>query len=500
MRDSQWLTALLQTSFDEIYIIDGQTSRIIHASESACANLQRPFDELRGLPFAALAASSAETQLERRLRSLNRRTQNKEKSNEPLSFSAVLVRKNGTAYPILLRLQKCEVNQIPVIIAVGQPQASPKKEDTDEPSGVNPFKTADMPSDINTPWLVYQIIRKNDGSISFPYLSGGCENLLGITQEQLHANPDLFVSFILPQDRDSYIESMTDSAIYMKSWNWEGRIWVDSVKEIRWINLLAAPHQLDDGSVQWEGIMTNITQSKHEEMEIKLSRTRLAELSAHVEEVKEQERTQISREIHDDLGGNLTAIKMALALLAKRLPKNRPELSEKAEYVDQLVDRTIEAAHRIASNMRPSILDIGIVAALEWQTDEFMRQSGIPCTFESTISEIQLQPAQSTALFRIAQEALTNIARHAEASKVSIQLTTSKAHVQLRIIDNGKGITVADRMKPQSFGIRGMIERAHSLGGKLSFDSTPKKRNAITVVIPFTDMFFDSEISLPVKN
>ena len=500
MKDSQWLNALLLASFDEIYVIDGQTSRIRHASESACANLQRPFEELRGLPFPALAASSAETQLERRLRSLSKRNRSKEKDQEPLSFSAVLVRKNGTAYPILLRLQKCEIHQIPVIIAVGQPQVAQTKGDEDTGTVSNPFKTGDIPSDIDTPWLVYQIIRKNDGSTSFPLLSGGCENLLGITQSQLHSNPDLFLSLILPQDRDSYIESMTDSAIYMKSWNWEGRIWVDSIKEIRWINLLAAPHQLDNGSMQWEGIMTNTTQSKQEEMEIRLSKTRLAELSAHVEEVKEQERTQISREIHDDLGGNLTAIKMALALLAKRLPQNQPDLMEKAEYVDQLVDRTIEAAHRIASNMRPSILDIGIVAALEWQADEFSRQSGIPCRFESTTPEIQLQSAQSTALFRIAQEALTNIARHAEASKVSIHLTTSKAYVQLQIIDNGKGITVADRMKPQSFGIRGMIERAHSLGGKLSFDSIPKKKNAITVVIPFTDMLFDSEISLPVKN
>lgn len=500
MRDTQWLATLLQVSFDEIYIIDAQTSRIIYASESACANLQRPFDELRGLPFPALAASSAETLLERRLKSLEKRAKKSEKEEQLLSFSAVLVRKNGTAYPILFRLKKCHINQIASIIAVGQLQASQKSNQIPPDSASNPFKKNEIQKDINTPWLVYQIIRKNDGNISFPYLSGGCENLLGITQEQLHANPDLFCSLILPQDRDSYIESMTDSAIYMKSWNWEGRIWIDSIKEIRWINLLAAPHQLNDESVQWEGIMTNITESKQEEMEIKLSRTRLAELSAHVEEVKEQERTQISREIHDDLGGNLTAIKMALALLAKRLPENHPELAEKAQYVDQLVDRTIEAAHRIASNMRPSILDIGIVAALEWQAGEFTRQSGIPCQFESDMAEIQLQSAQSTALFRITQEALTNIARHAGATHVSIQLASNKTHVQLKIIDNGKGITVADRMKPQSFGIRGMIERAHSLGGKLSFDTIPQKKNAISVVIPFTDMLFDSEISFPVKN
>ncbi|MCM1512573.1 MAG: histidine kinase [Oxalobacter formigenes] len=494
MKNNQWLTAFLQASFDEIYVIDSQTSRILHASESACANLQRSFDELRGLPFPALAAPPAETQLERRIRSFGEQRKNRPASPQPPCFSAVLIRKNGTTYPLLLRLQKCEINRTSVIIAIGQLQAPAGK-----PVQTTGAVTVPQTADIDAPWLVYQIVRQNDGSISFPHLGSSCENLLGLTQEQLQHNPDLFLSLILPQDRDSYIESMTDSAIRMKSWNWKGRIWVNAIKEIRWINLLAAPRLLHDGSVQWEGIMTNITQSKQEEMEIKLSKIRLAELSAHIEEVKEKERTQISREIHDDLGGNLTAIKMALALLVKRLPANPPELTEKAEYVDQLVDRTIEAAHRIASNMRPSILDIGIVDALEWQSGEFTRQSGIPCQFTSNTSEIRLQPAQSTALFRIAQEALTNIARHAKASRVSLELSINKADIQLKITDNGKGITVADRMKPQSFGIRGMIERAHSLGGKLSFDSLPKKRNTITVIIPFTDTSLEPGTNPPEK-
>lgn len=492
MRNNQWLTAFLQASFDEIYVIDSQTSRILHVSESASANLQRSLDELKGLPFPALAAPPAETQLERRIRSFGAYPA----APNPPCISAVLIRKNGTTYPVLLRLKKCEINHTPVIIAIGQPQTSPrvpaKTADTTAASQI-----PDMPANIDMPWLVYQLVRQNDGSLSFPHLGTGCENLLGLTREQLQHNPDLFLSLILPQDRDSYIESMTDSAIHMKSWNWKGRIWGNAIKEIRWINLLAAPRLLHDGSIQWEGIMTNITQSKQEEMEIKLSKIRLAELSAHIEEVKEQERTQISREIHDDLGGNLTAIKMALALLARRLPAGQPELAEKAAYVDQLVDRTIEAAHRIASNMRPSILDIGIVDALEWQSGEFTRQSGIPCQFTANTSEIRLQPAQSTALFRIAQEALTNIARHANASRVSLELTAGKTHIQLKITDNGKGITVADRMKPQSFGLRGMIERAHALGGRLSFDSLPKKRNTITVMIPFTDILPESDRNPP---
>lgn len=490
MSNNPWLDAFLQTSFDEIYVIDSQTSRMLHVSQSACDNLQRSLDELKGLPFPALAAPPTETQLERRIRSFGTYLT----PNTPC-ISAVLVRKNGTTYPVLLRLKKCEINHTAVIIAIGQPQTSPKTLATT--ATATPLQIPDAPANINTPWLAYQLIRQNDGSLSFSHLGSGCENLLGLTKEQLQHNPDLFLSLILLQDRDSFLESMTDSAIHMKSWDWKGRIWGDVIKEIRWINLLAVPRLLHDGGIQWEGIMTNITQSKQEEMEIKLSKIRLAELSAHIEEVKEQERTQISREIHDDLGGNLTAIKMALALLVKRLPANQSELTEKAQYVDQLVDRTIEAAHRIASNMRPGILDIGIVDALEWQSGEFTRQSGIPCQFTAHTPEIHLQPAQSTALFRIAQEALTNIARHANASCVFLELTAEKTHILLKITDDGKGITVADRMKPQSFGLRGMIERAHALGGRLSFDSLPKKRNTITVIIPFTDIPPESDRSQP---
>ena len=163
--------------------------------------------------------------------------------------------------------------------------------------------------------------------------------------------------------------------------------------------------------------MTNITASKQEQEEIIRSRAQLAELSAHINTVKEQERTHIAREIHDDLGGNLTAIKMALALLTRRLPGNNPDLTEKAAYVESLVDRTIETVHRIAANLRPGILDFGLVAAIDWQAKEFEKQVGIPCKFSSNKTDIDLDLDQATALFRIFQEALTNIAKHAKEER-----------------------------------------------------------------------------------
>ena len=321
----------------------------------------------------------------------------------------------------------------------------------------------------NTPGLVYQFVRHVDGTVSFPYLSDGCQALLGLTAAELHAQPERFLSLILEDDRPSYLDSMQASASALWSWNWEGRIWVDAWKDVKWINLRCTPHALADGAVRWDGIMTNITDSKVEQEEVRRSRTRLAELSAHTDRVKEQERTRIAREIHDELGGNLTAIKMAVAMLAARIEGNGDlALREKTDYVDALVDRTIEAIHRIALDLRPALLDLGLVAALEWQVKEFDKQTGIHSSFSTNHRDIGLDDDQATALFRIAQEALTNIAKHANASKVTVKLARLRHHVSLKIADNGSGIRQADRAKPDSFGLRGMAERARALGGTLT--------------------------------
>jgi two-component system sensor histidine kinase UhpB len=326
----------------------------------------------------------------------------------------------------------------------------------------------------NTPGLVYQFVLHADGKVGFPYLSDGCQALLGLTAADLHRQPSRFLELILSDDRKSYLESMQASASALWSWNWEGRIWVDAWKDVKWINLRCTPHALADGAVRWDGIMTNITDSKHAQVEAQHAQARLAELSAHTERVKEQERTRIAREIHDELGGNLTAIKMALAMLAARLDGNGAEaallgaLREKTDYVDALVDRTIDAVHRIALDLRPALLDLGLAAALEWQVKEFEKHSGVPSSFSANQRDIELDNDQATALFRIAQEALTNIAKHANASKVSVRLARLRHHVSLKISDDGCGIRQADRAKPASFGLRGMAERARALGGTLT--------------------------------
>ncbi|WP_426190455.1 ATP-binding protein [Massilia sp. DWR3-1-1] len=354
--------------------------------------------------------------------------------------------------------------------------------------------TAHLPTDYEArfnavvrhmPGLVYQFVVEADGAVRFPYLSEGCEALLGVPAAVLEAEPRRFLALILPQDRPAYLESMQASAAALTPWNWEGRIWIDAFKDVKWINLRSTPRALaaPAGAVQWEGIMTNISAGKQAQREVSDSRAALAELTAHIEAVKEQERTRIAREIHDDLGGNLTAIKMAIAMLARRLPPDQPQLLDKTNYVDSLVDRTIEAVHRISLDLRPPMLDFGIVAAFEWQVKEFEKQVGIACHFATNETDIALSPDHAIALFRIFQEALTNIAKHAGASRVDIALARDGDALSLRITDNGGGIAAADRRKPGSFGLRSMSERARALGGTMTLSRAPGGGTMVAIKI-----------------
>jgi two-component system sensor histidine kinase UhpB len=473
---AEWLPIILQGSFSEIYVFDCDTLRFVYANHAAMTNLQYRAGELSHMTPLDIAENLTAEDCARHMQPL------RDGSAARAALDAIHVRKDGTTYPIELRLFCLASGPRPVYIAIGNDVSW--RDESDKALVASESRFGAMVS--NTPGLVYQFLLQRDGAVSFPYVSGGCEALLGITTEQLRERPSLFVGLILPEDRQIYLESMAVSAAEMTDWNWEGRIWIEKWKDIKWINLRATPRALHEGSVQWEGIMTNITASKLEQEEIKRSRAQLAELSAHVEKVKEQERTRIAREIHDDLGGNLTAIKMALALLTRRLPADDTSLTEKAAYVDSLVDRTIETVHRIAGDLRPGILDFGLVAAIGWQAGEFEKQLGIPCEFSSNKKEIELDLDQATALFRIFQEALTNIGKHAQATKVTVQLVRTNRFVRLEITDNGCGIAATDRLKPKSFGIRGMVERSIALGGSLSVSTAPAGGTVVAIKIPLT--------------
>jgi two-component system sensor histidine kinase UhpB len=202
----------------------------------------------------------------------------------------------------------------------------------------------------------------------------------------------------------------------------------------------------------------------------------------HQEEaIRQAERSRIARDLHDDLGGNLIAIKMALAQLMARLPADPPQLGEKAGYIDALVDRTIESVHRISAGLRPSVLDLGIVAALAWQAREFEQQTDIPVDMHMPDENLALEPDHANALFHIHQEALTNIAKHAGATRVTVTLQKEGDALTLAICDNGRGIDAPDRLKPESCGLPGMTERVQALGGTLALSAAPGGGTMVTI-------------------
>ncbi len=471
---AEWLPTILRGSLSEIYVLNCDTLRFEYVNPTATGNLQYSTEELAEMAPTAIAKSTTTEAYRQCFQEL------RDGEQASASINTVHTRKDGTTYPIEFQLFYLASDTGPVIIAIGNDVSLRDK--SNKALRASESRLNAMVS--NTPGLVYQFLLSGTGQFSFPYLSEGCEALLGISAEELRDDPAMFVELILPEDRQSYRAAMLTSIDQMSNWNWEGRIWIEKWKDVKWINLRATPRILEEQAVQWEGIMTNITASKLEQEEIVSSRTQLAELSAHINAFKEKERTHIAREIHDDLGGNLTAIKMALALLTRRMPGDNPELIEKADYIESLVDRTIETVHRIACNLRPGVLDFGLVAAIGWQANEFEKQVGIPCAFSSSHPDIELDLDQATALFRIFQEALTNIAKHAKASAVDVHLVHTRDYVRLEITDNGRGIKMADRTKAKSFGIRGMVERSIAMGGSLSVSTAPKGGTIVAINVP----------------
>ncbi len=228
----------------------------------------------------------------------------------------------------------------------------------------------------------------------------------------------------------------------------------------------------------------DITERKRVEEELAKSHTQLRALTAYWQNAIEAERAHISREIHDEFGQSMTALKMDLAWLAKRLPKG-DERVERIRGMSTLVDDSIALMRRIATELRPNLLDdLGLSAALKWQAQEFSRRSGIPCKLNAPKDDLALDPALNTTLFRIFQETLTNITRHAQATRVSVSLKQKEQTLVLTIRDNGRGITEGELTNPHSLGLLGLRERAAQWEGETTLRGAAGKGTTVTVRIP----------------
>ena len=229
----------------------------------------------------------------------------------------------------------------------------------------------------------------------------------------------------------------------------------------------------------------DITDRKRAETEIERSREQLRNLSAHLQSVREKERTRIARELHDELGQLLTALNTGLVLLNRKIPETEKALRDQTGSMIELVDMTMQTLKRIYMALRPGMLDhLGLAVAIGWQAGEFEKRTGIRCKVTVDPEDLSLDPDLSTAIFRIFQETLTNIARHAGAARVHVSLKATAEKVLLTVRDNGRGITQEQLAKPNSFGLLGMRERTHYRGGDVRISGKPGKGTLVKVDIP----------------
>ena len=335
----------------------------------------------------------------------------------------------------------------------------------------------------NLPGAVFEVWEGESGYPCFRFLNDGAKGLFERPSQAIVAEPGVFSSLLDVRDSAAFLEAMRRSARSGQEWNWEGRLRFGQ-RRVKWINWRATPRPEWGGPV-WYGVALNITESREATLELARLRDRLRDLHSSREEVQEAERKAMAREIHDELGSQLTGLKMNAAWLAGRSEEFPAELRERVEAMCGLTDQSIETMRRVAAELRPRVLDdFGIVAALKWRAADFERDSGIPVELTTPEEESVVPAALETTLYRVFQEALTNIAKHSGATRVDAVLEEREGWLTLCIRDNGRGFESASLEDPHHNGIFGMRERVLAHGGEFEINGAPGKGVVLCIHIP----------------
>ena len=256
---------------------------------------------------------------------------------------------------------------------------------------------------------------------------------------------------------------------------------------VRWIWDRGFPVEDESGRVcRIAGIAEDITERKKAEEQLKASSDQLRALSERLRSAKEDEGIRIARELHDELGSALTSLKWSLLGL-KGIdfgPGNSSAVEKLTEMVG-LVDATINAVRRISSELRPGVLDnLGLISAVEWQAQQFQGHTGIVCECDSLVDDVDLNREQATVVFRILQEAMTNVLRHSQATKVNVIIEEEDGELVVEIRDNGRGITESEKLGARSLGLLGMRERANSIGGRIDITGAIGRGTKLIIRLP----------------
>ena len=338
------------------------------------------------------------------------------------------------------------------------------------------------------PGMAFQVQLGNGDTLHFNYISPGSVAVLDIPAADLTLHPHLMLNCIHPEDKERFLTSLRQAIFDISPWNWEGRIVLAKNKEVKWVNLRATCRQNTNLVTILEGFMVNITQSKQNALEIMHAHQQLRELSSYIEDFKEQERGRIAREIHDDIGVLLTAVKMDLSWLTLQLPPDKQALREKSREMSHLLDTAVDTVNNLIHTLRPGVLDhFGIAAAIEIEAKDFNKRTGIAFKVIATEDELELSDEHATSLFRTFQEILNNVMLRSGGHSIRIKLYKENDCVTLQVSDDGKGYNEDEHLKQRELGLRIVKLRISHLGGCSNVEYDNDRSIIVTVSLPLKD-------------
>lgn len=324
----------------------------------------------------------------------------------------------------------------------------------------------------------------SEGKICF--VNRAIFSMLGYEVEEVIGKQ--YISLVPAEERDRVMTDMRDALSYgVPQLNYPNRA---LHKDGRILDLIthAIVHFEEDGD-KLHGYITatsrDITERMKEERSLSEKNMQLKMLSSYLQTIREDERGHIAREIHDELGQQLTGIKMDLSWVYKKLEPSENEVKTKLTGLIELVNETVKTIRRISSDLRPPILDnLGLLAAIEWQCQELERRSGVSCVLVKTVDDLTIPDEIAMGVFRIVQEAFTNISRHSQATEVGVEIAGGPSRWRITISDNGVGFTKSIRGEIKTLGLIGMQERASMIGGTIRIDTHPGRGTELHLEFP----------------
>ena len=316
----------------------------------------------------------------------------------------------------------------------------------------------------------------------FRSMSDGVARLLPGTAPEMLANPEVFFAGIHPEDLPGLV--WRDAATPpLRDFEWIGRSRL-AAEHPRWLQIRATTEFTAGGARSIHGVMLDVTALKQAQQDLERSREELRRLASHREARIEQERARLAREFHDELGQVLTSARMHLQLLERSLPADSSAARDAARDIETMIGEAYRSVKAIASDLRPAALNLGLTAAVEWVAARVLGPAAIRYSISFAPAADRLDDAYAIALFRIVQESLSNIVRHAAAHSVHITLSHHEGEMRLLVEDDGKGFDAARVDHVTHFGLLGISERVNSLGGMLEIDSQPGGGTRLSVALP----------------